>query len=204
MLSVVTALSAGAACSSSEEAAARGTALAPEHSLSAGIRVTPGDAWSYMIASVKNGGADGLNLQRVDLLPATGSGQVAVGPAKVGPVPSDADAQPHGWTPSGVFKTNPPTLLIPGGNCNIQHLAPVQGYELDAGETVRFAFVMFSRSSGTTTFPGFRVTYSQGGTTFEQTFPTGLVVTSREGRPLPMGYAEKPCAYLAPLLPSGA
>ena len=197
-------LTAGVRCSSSLSAATHGSALTAGRPLTVRITVTPGDVWLYMIAAAKNGSSDALELQRVDLLRPSGPGQAIAGPARVAPFPADPEDQPHGWTPSGIFKTNPPTLLIPGGNCNVQELDPVHGYQIEPGDEVRFAFVMFSHAPGTTTIPGFRVTYTLGGTTFEQSFPTSLVVTSRDGRPLPMGYSEKPCAHLAQLLPSGA
>jgi hypothetical protein len=202
-LGAVTALVAGPACSSSDSPAAQGSAFPSEKPLTARIAVAPGDAWSYMIAGAKNSSAGPVDLQHVELFPATGSGRVSVGTAQVAPLPADPDEQPHGWTPSGIFKTDPPTFLIPGGNCNIQQVAAVHGYQLQPGDEVRFLFVMRSQDAGTTTFPSFRVTYTQAGQTLEQSFATSLVVTSRSGHPIAMGFAEKPCAHLTQVLASG-
>jgi hypothetical protein len=82
-------------------------------------------------------------------------------------------------------------------------VAAVQGYQLQPGDEVRFLFVMRSQDAGTTTFPSFRVTYTQAGQTLEQSFATSLVVTSRSGHPIAMGFAEKPCAHLTQVLASG-
>jgi hypothetical protein len=202
-LGVMTTLAVGSACSSSDSPLAQTSAFRAGKPLTTRITVAPGDVWSYMIADAKSDSTRPVDLQQVDLATGTGPGRVSVRPAEVAPLPDDPGDQ-RGWTPSGIFKTYPPTLLIPGGNCNVQRLAAVRGYQLEPGDEIRFLFAMRSETAGTTTFADLRMIYTEAGQTHKQILPTSLVVTSRRAHPLPMGFSEKPCAHLAQVLPSGA
>ena len=203
LIGAVIALAVGSACSSKDTSFPEASAFPVSQPLTTRITVAPGDGWSYMLATVRNASAQAVLLRQVDLAPGDGADHVTVDPARVAPLPTDPDDQPHGWTPSGIFKTDPPTLLIPGGNCNVQDVFDVQDYRIEPKDQVRFLFVMHSQSAGTSMFPSFKVTYMQAGKTLQQSVPTALVVTSQGGHPLSAGYSEKPCSRLAQLLPSG-
>ena len=145
--------------------------------------------------------------------PITIVGVRATGPSGVGTVvhvlgaemaPLPLSDEGYDFMPGGVFKTYPPSAVLLGRpRCNVQTLAPVDGYVLDPGREARVLLRIRAGSPGRFYISTHVVTYRVGARTFEQSLLIGLkgrVVTG--ARPLRLESFEKPCASDVEVLPS--
>jgi hypothetical protein len=192
----------GPACHSSDTTppVAAGTALKPAAASEARLIVGPGDTWLAQIALMSNASGQDVVLHDISFLSAGGQSTVAkVQATYAAPRPAGAA---DGWVPGGVFKTFPPSMIVPGrDSCNVQELTRVAGFTLKPGEEARAAFKMNATSSGSELFPVEQIEYSIGENNYAQTLPVGLRVESPSGFHLEPNKAEEPCVKKSNLLP---
>lgn len=100
--------------------------------------------------------------------------------------------------PQGVYVTYPPTTTLVSGECAVQKLEPVEGYELEhsSAPEVRALVATWieTESEGEALLDGVRVTYRSGEDELFQDIPLKITVQVAEGAPpFSLEPDERPC-----------
>ena len=157
--------------------------------------VKPGTEWVLLFAFLKNTSGREVKLRRV-WLGGEGLGDVVeVFDVRAAPLPPLTG--PRGFTPGGIYVTDPPTIrLYRDGSCNRQKLLPIQGFAVPPNGELRIAVFLRAVVEGHYDLSTHVVEYELGGRVFRQDLPIGMRGrVSAAGRPVPLGSSQRDCLH---------
>lgn len=188
-------LAASASCDSSptDGRVGVGTAFeAPAISWAGVHPVKPGTEWVLLFAFLRNVSGSPVILRGVGF-EGNGIGSVVtVFRVEVAPLPPAVGM--YGFTPGGIFVTDPPAILLKQGRCNLQRLLQIDGYSMPPGGEARLAVFMRAKAPGQFSMRAHIVKYELDGQVYEQTLPVGMRGwISDKGGMIPLEKAQRDC-----------